>query len=97
MHSAECIEEVKMPRSFIDLFMRGSRNFRQGGKGGGVNVQLTENKVPTTFLQRGVQWFIARKTNSFRVPEGVQHFPRGGVQTTFPGGGGGIANSCGNL
>ena len=72
-------------------FMRKSRNFRQ--------ISLTK-KAPTFFffffvfspqlikaiLQKSNGQF-QRNLPFFKVPEGVQHFPRG-VQL-FPGGGGG--------
>ena len=44
MHSAECIGEVKMPRSFIDLSMRRSRDFYQVGEGVGVPGPIDRKK-----------------------------------------------------
>ena len=69
--------------------MRGSRNFRQGGGGGGsVQVYLTEKRSDVfcgvLFMQRGSNGLI-REINISKVPEGVQHFTEGGG-----GGGGGV-------
>ena len=74
--------------------MRGSRNFRQEG-GGGVQVRLTKIALTTFFfvlfflspqfiLQKSKGQF-QRDLSLFKVPEGVQHFPGGGVHLC-PGG-----------
>ena len=66
--------------------MRGSRNFRQGG--GGVQVSLTKKSSdnfffsPQLILQKSNGQF-QRNLSFFKVPEGVKHFPGGGVQL-FP-------------
>ena len=67
---------------------------------GGVQVSLTK-KAPMFFflfffspqlnLQKSNGQF-QRNLSCFKVPEGVQHFPGGGVQL-FPGGGGGGGGS----
>ena len=82
---------------YLPLSMRGSRNIRQvGGGGGGFRVNLTKKALTTFFfspqliLQKSNGKF-QRNLSFFKVPEGVQHFA-GGVQL-FPGGGGPIAYS----
>ena len=71
-----------------NTFMRGSRNFRQGGGGGGVHVSLTKEALTTFFfcyyffspqliLQKSNGQF-QRNLPFFKVPEGGQHFPGGG-------------------
>ena len=72
------------------LFMRGSRNFRQGGPG-----QSNQNSSDNVFFFFFFQ-LILQKSNGqfqgnisfFKVPKGVQHFPGVGG-----GGGGPIAYS----
>ena len=51
--------------------MRGSRNFLQGGGGGGGGAQV----------------HLVYQLSFFKVPEGVQHFPGGGVQFLLEEGG----------
>ena len=63
--------------------MRGSRNFCQGGGGGGV-VLRPENSLDNFFLSfgpqlilqftEGVQWFYYRENYTFQRIEGVQLF-----------------------
>ena len=68
--------------------MRGSRNFRQRGGGPG---QSDKKALTTSFLVLSLfysrKWLILKKTIIFKVPEGVQHFPRGGGSNFFRGGG----------
>ena len=71
----------------IVVFMRGSRNFRQGGGPGQFFCFFFS---PQLILQKSNGQF-QRNLSFFKVPEGVQHFP-GGVQL-FAGGGGGGSNS----
>ena len=68
------------------LYMRGSRNFRQGGGGG---PGQSDKKALTTFflspqliIQKSNGYF-QRKLSFFKVPEGVQHFPGGGGSNFF--------------
>ena len=68
--------------------MRGSRNFRQVGGGGGVQVHLAYKKALTTFfllfyffslqliLQKSSGYF-QRKLLFAKVPVGVEFFPGG--------------------
>ena len=70
----------------VHSFMRGSRNFRQGG--GGVQVSLTTFFSPQLILQESNGQF-QRHLSFFKVREGVQLFPGG---PTFSGGGGGGSN-----
>ena len=68
------------------IIMRGSRNFRQGGGGGGGGPgQSDKKKALTFFFFFFSPQLILQKSNGqfqtnlsfFKVPEGVQHFPRG--------------------
>ena len=75
--------------------MRGSRIFRQGGGGGPVQ---SDKKALTTFffspqlILLKSNGLFRRKLSFFKVPERVQHFPRGGG-----GGGGGVQLFPGGL
>ena len=78
-------------------YMRGSRNFHQGG-GGGVQVNLTKKALTTFFLFfysstyfTEVKWLISKKTIMFQgsgggplFSRGVLIFPGGGVQLLIP-------------
>ena len=60
--------------------MRGSRIFRQGGGG---PVQSGKKALTTFFFSPQLillksNGLFRRKLSFFKVPEGVQHFPRGG-------------------
>ena len=61
-------------------------------RGGGVRkkplITIFRHQLFYSFKE-GYQWFILRKTISFKVPEGVQHFAGEGVQIFSKGGGGG--------
>ena len=70
--------------------MRGARNFRQGGGGGGVQVNLAK-KLTTFFLVLSLfyrrQMLISKITINFQDSLGGPTFSRvGGIQL-FPGGG----------
>ena len=75
----------------MTIYMRGSRNFRQGGGGPCQYDKKSSDSifffflVLSLFLQKSNGQF-QRNLSFFKVSEGVQHFP-GGVQH-FPGGGG---------
>ena len=76
-----------------DWFMCGSRNFWQGGGGGGVQARRPENSLdnvvffgPQLNLQftEGVQWFYYRETYTFpRTQRGTNVFQGGGGGPTF--------------
>ena len=65
--------------------MRGSRNFRQGGPGQS-DKKSSDNVFygPQLILQKSNGQF-QRNLSFFKVPEGVQHFPRGGGPTFSSG------------
>ena len=72
--------------------MRGSRHFRQGGGGGGVQVNLTKKAQTTLFFCvfftayfSEVKWLISKKTIIFQGSRGGTTFSRGGL--TFSRGG----------
>ena len=67
----------------VHLFMRGSRNFSQGGGGPGQSDNVFFS--PQLILQESNGQF-QRNLSFFKVREGVQHFPGG---PTFSRGGGG--------
>ena len=74
--------------------MRGSRNFCQGGGGGGVQVSLTKKALATFFFlvlslfySSQINGPFQRNLSFFKVPEWVQHFPGGGGSNIFQGGG----------
>ena len=69
--------------------IRGSRNFRQEGLGQS-DKKSSDNVFfsPQLILQKSNGQF-QRNLTFFKVPEGVQHFPGGGVQLFSGGGGGG--------
>ena len=80
--------------------MRGSRNFCQGGGLGQSDKKSSDNVFflffffsffffcfsPQLILQQ-LNGQFQRNVSFFKVPDGVQHFPGGGVQL-FSGGGG---------
>ena len=75
----------------VHSFMRGSRNFRQGGgPGQSDNVFFS----PQLILQESNGQF-QRNLLFFKVREGVQHFP--GVQLFSEGGGGSNISSFTSL
>ena len=78
----------------LEHFMRGSRNFRQGGPGQSDKKSSDNGCLffsPQIILQKSNGQF-QRNLSFFKVPEGVQHFPgevqlfpgRGGVQLLIP-------------
>ena len=69
----------------VHSFMRGSRNFRQGG-GGGPGQSDNVLFSPQLILQESNDQF-QRNLSFFKVREGVQHFPGG--SNFFQGWGGG--------
>ena len=72
--------------------MRGSKNFRQGGGGGGVHVNLTKKLCFFVFFLSPWLFYRSQMVNVFfKVPEGVEIFPGG--SNFFQGGGGQIAYS----
>ena len=68
----------------VHSFIRGSRNFRQGG-GGGPGQSDNVFFSPQLILQESNDQF-QRNLSIFKVREGVQHLPGG---PTFSKGGGG--------
>ena len=61
-----------------------------GGGPGQSDKQNSDNRFfsPQLILLKSNGLFL-RKLSFFEVPDGVQHFPRGGGVQHFPGGGGG--------
>ena len=86
-----------------NILMRGSRNFRQGGGGGGPG-RSDRRKKAVTFFGFFCCFFVCflspqlilqksngqsqRNLSSFKVLEGVQHFPGGGPPFSRGGGSG---------
>ena len=81
--------------------MRGSRNFCQGGGGGGPGLTVRKQLllIPQLIFYsftEGAQWLFQGKLYFSKVSERVQHFPGGRVQL-FPGGGVQMLIICSSL
>ena len=90
-HSAILSTFIKLPfviKIFVlsifkwPFYMRGSRNFRQGGggRGPGQSDKKSSDNVffsPQLILQKSNGQF-QRNILFFKAPEGAQHFPGGG-------------------
>ena len=68
--------------------MRGCRNFRQGGRGSRsiCHKKISDNVFLVLLVVRHLFyriWFISKKIITSEVPEGLQHFSRGGGGPTF--------------
>ena len=72
----------------VHSFMRGFRNFLQGG--GGVQVILTTFFFSPQLILQESNGQFQRNLSFFRVREGVQHFPGGPTFSRVGGGGGGV-------
>ena len=95
------VERISCRFIYILKYMRGSRNFCQGGGGGGGGGPGQSDKkknltffcfffiVLSLFLQKS-KGQLQRNLSFFKVSEGVQHFPGG--SNFFQGGGGGGSN-----
>ena len=89
--SLHCYLNTMLSRVHLAFHAR-IQDFSSGGGGGGGGVQFNLTKKPwrrffsPQLILLKSNGLFRRKLSFFKVPEGVQHFPRGGGVQLFPGG-----------